>query len=659
MQVHLHRAPAVHPDRSSRAVTYRPDIDGLRAVAVVPVILFHAGFAAFRGGFAGVDVFFVISGYLITQQIAGEIREGRFSILSFYHRRVRRIFPALFAAVLGSLAIGGCLLLPADFERLAGSALATTLFAANLHFAWTTSYFDAERVSPLLHTWSLAVEEQFYLLFPPLLWGARRLFGARWSAALLAGLLASLAASAWAVRFEQPGAFYLPQLRAWELLTGALLALGAAPAVASRPAREAMGLAGTLMIAVAVAGFSKETPFPGPAALLPCLGTALVIHAGASGSNRVRSLLALAPLVAIGRISYSLYLWHWPLLEFARYGSLAPLSSGRLAGVLATSVLVAVLSWRCIEQPFRRQGSHAVVFGSAAAATAAAGLLAGAIVWTHGLPDRLSEDALRYAGMMTKEQYFPIYDRGRCFLDYHQGVDDYDLDRCAAPTAGHRILVWGDSHAAHLYPGLREHLEATGARVHQYTATSCRPVATGNRRCDAIHAGFEKVLERLEPEVVVIGASWAPTLARLGAEALSRELSASIRRAKASGAEVVLAGQSPTYAFSVPMLGFLRPGLRTRDSAAFEALDHRAVNRILRRVAAHERVAFHDFYASCDGLDCPVFEAGQPLHWDCCHMTLAGSLRHTRRLADLILAAARAGNAAVASAEGPRRPERP
>jgi peptidoglycan/LPS O-acetylase OafA/YrhL/lysophospholipase L1-like esterase len=653
MGMHLDPEPSRDPDRSPHRARYRPDIDGLRAVAVLPVILFHAGWDAFGGGFTGVDVFFVISGYLITLQISGEIREGRFSIVSFYNRRVRRIFPALFAMVLGSLAIGSCLLLPGDFERLAESALGTAAFAANFHFWWTADYFDAERVNPLIHTWSLAVEEQFYLLFPPLLWSARRIFGARWAAAMLALLLASFAASAWAVRLEHPGAFYLPQFRAWELLLGALLALGTLPAVASRPAREAMGLTGLAMIAVAVASFSQHTPFPGPAALLPCLGAALVIHAGSSGSTRIGSLLALGPLVATGRISYSLYLWHWPLLEFARYFDVAPLSSARLAGVMATSVLVAGLSWRYVEQPFRRDACRdAIVFGSGALMTAAVGVLAGAILWTHGFPARLSEDALRYAGMLTKEQYFPIYDRGGCFLDYHQGVDDYDLDRCATSTARHRILVWGDSHAAHLYPGLREHLEAAGSRVYQYTATSCRPIADGNRRCDAFNAGFEKVLERLEPEVVVIGGSWPPTIARLGEEAFESELSTAIRRAKASGAEVIVAGASPTYAFAVPVLGFLHPELRTRDSASFRAQDHGAANRILRRVAAGERAAFHDFYGSCDGLDCPVFEAGQPLHWDCCHMTLAGSRRHTRALADLVLASTRRAAVAAASTTG-------
>jgi peptidoglycan/LPS O-acetylase OafA/YrhL len=657
MGMHLDHDPTRDPDRSSRP-SYRPDIDGLRAVAVLTVILFHAGWDGFRGGFTGVDVFFVISGYLITLQISGEIREGRFSIVSFYNRRVRRIFPALFAMVLGSLAIGSCLLLPGDFDRLAESTVGTALFAANFHFGWSADYFDADRVNPLIHTWSLAVEEQFYLLFPPLLWSARRIFKARWAGAMLGLLLASLAASAWAVRFEHPGAFYLPQFRAWELLLGALLALGTVPAVASRPAREAMGLTGIALIAVAVSSFSKDTPFPGPAALLPCLGAALLIHAGSSGPSRIGSLLALEPLVATGRISYSLYLWHWPLLAFARYFNVGPLSPGQLGGVLATSAVVASLSWRYVEQPFRRHVCRdAIVFGSGALMTTAAGGLAGAILWTHGFPARLSEDALRYAGMMTKEQYFPIYDRGGCFLDYHQGVDDYDLDRCATPTARHRILVWGDSHAAHLYPGLRRHLGGTGAQVYQYTATSCRPIANGNRRCDAFNAGFEKVLARLEPEVVVIGGSWPPTIAKLGAEAFERELAVAIRRAKASGAEVIVAGPSPTYAFAVPMLGFLHPDLRTRDSASFRAQDHEAASRILRRAAAHERVAFHDFYAACDGLDCPVFEAGQPLHWDCCHMTLAGSLRHTRALADLVLASTHEGRPVAAASTSALRGE--
>jgi peptidoglycan/LPS O-acetylase OafA/YrhL len=338
--------------RSRPALGYRADIDGLRAVAVVPVLLFHAGFPAFGGGFVGVDVFLVISGYLITANILGHSDGGRFSVIDFYARRIRRIFPALFAMLLGTAAIGLLVLLPGDLADLGREVSAATAFASNVLYWRETGYFEATAGQKLLlHTWSLAVEEQFYVAFPLLMYLAARADISR--VLVIAGALAlSFALALWGVRHEPAATFYLAPTRAWELLLGALLAAGAIPAPARRRVRDGLSLLGLGLIAWGVLAFSPRTPFPGASALVPCLGAALVIHAGAGGRSLGGRLLGSPATVFVGLISYSLYLWHWPLLVLAKYYAVRELTGAEVLAVLLLSVLVATVSWRFVERPF-------------------------------------------------------------------------------------------------------------------------------------------------------------------------------------------------------------------------------------------------------------------------------------------------------------------
>jgi len=290
---------------------YRRDIDGLRSIAVVPVVLFHAGLPGFSGGFIGVDVFFVISGFLITTIVAREIGERRFSLLSFYERRARRILPALAAVLAISLAFGSILLMPTELLRLGRSAAATVLFASNIHFARSLDYFaPTAELEPLLHTWSLAVEEQFYLFFPPLLIGLAWLGQSRRMLTAVVVLSAlSLAASVAALDWKPDWVFYIIVFRAWELGAGAILALAATAPPQGRALREALGIGGLLAILVPVAIYTNATRFPGLAALPPVLGATVLIWVGREGEGSLANrLLALRPLVAIGLISYSLYL---------------------------------------------------------------------------------------------------------------------------------------------------------------------------------------------------------------------------------------------------------------------------------------------------------------------------------------------------------------
>ncbi|NOT40687.1 MAG: acyltransferase, partial [Alphaproteobacteria bacterium] len=313
--MHGRVSPSPHSE-----IAYRPDVDGLRTIAVGTVILFHGKLGIFPGGFVGVDVFFVISGFLISSILLGEIAHGRFSLAGFYERRIRRILPALITVLAAVMVAGALFFSPQDYVTLAKSAKAAALFYANFHFERQAGYFMPEaETQPLLHTWSLAVEEQFYLIAPLFLWAIARL-QRRWQiAAVVAAFVASLAFSVWGTAQGDSSAFYLPYSRAFELLLGTMLAMGLFPAFRSSVVAEAVGAAGLAMIAVAVLFFSASTPFPGYAALLPCVGAAFIIASGARHSTVVARLLSTPAMVFTGKISYSLYLWHWPIFVFAAY----------------------------------------------------------------------------------------------------------------------------------------------------------------------------------------------------------------------------------------------------------------------------------------------------------------------------------------------------
>ena len=364
---------------SDHSLTYRPEIDGLRAVAIFPVVLYHAGSGLFSGGFVGVDVFFVISGYLITSIILKERRAGRFSLADFYARRIRRIFPALFVMMAACYPVAFAVMGPVGMAEFAGSVIGATVFLANVFFYDISGYFaTAAEVKPLLHTWSLAVEEQFYLVFPGLVlltWrlGARRQAGIF---AVLAGL--SLALAQWDIaQGKADRAFFMLQTRLWELMAGTLAAywLAGARGQALRAGGRLRhgALLGLALILYAVVAYDGDTRFPGLAALLPVLGAVLVILFATPQSLSGR-LLSLRPVVFVGLVSYSLYLWHVPLLAFTRIGT------GRddvalMLGVCALAFAISCLSWRYVERPVRRMRPLPArgLFGTAGTEHGAAG----------------------------------------------------------------------------------------------------------------------------------------------------------------------------------------------------------------------------------------------------------------------------------------------
>ncbi len=413
---------------------YRPEIDGLRAVSVLGVLFFHADLG-FPGGYVGVDVFFVISGYLITSLIMKDRAAGKFSYLNFWERRVRRIFPALTVMVLVTTAVAMTVLLPGDLISYSKSVIAQALLIANVYYWRSSGYFAASAdLIPLLHTWSLAVEEQFYFFFPTVL-ALARFVSNKVLTFFLGGLaLVSFVLSVAGTQLFPTATFYLLPMRGWELLIGALVAIAIPPSRLSNRWNSTLTIAGLAGILFAMLAYNSQTTFPGLNAALPCLGVALIVFANSAGVCSAGSLLALAPMVFVGQLSYSLYLWHWPVLVYLRYLTSLELTLSLRIFAIAISFVAAYLSWRFVETPFRNQATVSrprLMLGAAALTLLLVGL--GAAVWQlRGLPARFSPEVVQLASAADS----PAILRGIVPLGE-------PVQSTTKPT----FLLWGDSHA--------------------------------------------------------------------------------------------------------------------------------------------------------------------------------------------------------------------
>ncbi|MBC7445404.1 MAG: acyltransferase [Polaromonas sp.] len=629
---------------------YRADIDGLRAVAVLAVVLNHLSPALVPGGFVGVDVFFVISGFLITRIIGREIEEGRFSFARFYERRARRIFPALFAVLAGTLAAGYWLLLPSDYLQALRAALATLGFASNL-LLWyqQSSYFDAteSKLDPLLHTWSLAVEEQFYLLFPIFLLLCHRLWHRRVVRVLLLCALVSLAGAELVVRSNRTAVYFLSPFRAWELLVGALLAYGALPAIGSRLLRNTLSAGGLAAILLACWGYSDATVFPGLTALAPVLGAALVIHAGSSGPTWAGRLLQWRPLVYVGLISYSLYLWHWPLIVLAQYASgMEPPTPFAMAGLLAASMLLASLSYHFVEQPLRRGPGglrrRALVPGAALAL--ATGLFCGIGVALGGFPGRFSP-----AVVALDQARAPVIPYDRC-----SDLAPQAACLLGAGTGRPQMLLWGDSHLVSYAPALHELLGRRGVQALLLAYPGCAPVfgAASSIGADCREAQARVKAHLLaHPEIttVVMAGYWGNYFradgplrtaspaggALTGQAAAEAGLRATLQWLAQHQRAVVLIGPLPAYGKSVP---------------AALALEAATGHRFARSTADQQRLAGAAFTAVAGEFEggalfrlvdplpwlcapqCALIRHGVSLYRDAHHLSVAGAMALTDEL---------------------------
>ncbi|MGE5500421.1 MAG: acyltransferase family protein [Ignavibacteriales bacterium] len=615
---------------------YRPEIDGLRALAVLPITLFHFGVPGFGGGYVGVDIFYVISGFLITGIIAPQMSTDRFTFGDFYERRVRRLFPALFAmlAVVGLVCLA--ILLPRDLAAFGRSVVATLVFASNILFWREANYFDTEsELKPLLHTWSLGVEEQFYLAFPIFLVVALKLFRKR-TPLVVAGVAAlSFALNLAMLSWRPAAAFYLSPPRAWELLLGALLFLTPPP----KPGRfvaETVTLAGLVAIGVAVVAYTPLTPFPGWAALLPCLGAAAIIYAGREAPASA-SALTNAPMRFVGKISYSLYLWHWPVAALYRYRTGHEPRGLVDAVLLAVVVALAALSWRFVEEPVRRRQLFArrgVLWGASGAAAAVLGAVALTVAFGGGLAGRFPANANRLEAFEDDKPPAGCGD-----IDPGQVRADV-LCRIGAPGVAPTLVVWGDSHAWALQGAYDEMLRNAGRSAWLITRSGCPPV-TGLVRinypapCTDFADRAMRFIADQKPQAVIIVANW-PTYAldshvvdaRSGspsdaesAAAISRAMRGELLALKRRGIEVILQDPMPGARRSAPRALAQRivygPG---QEPAAYTAEEYLQRNRayfdMVRTNADLIEGRLQPQLALCATGTCEVEGDGLPLYFD-------------------------------------------
>jgi peptidoglycan/LPS O-acetylase OafA/YrhL len=529
------------PGRENQSAAYRADIDGLRAISILLVVGYHAQPWLVPGGFIGVDIFFVISGFLISRIILGKLKAGTFSPMEFYARRIRRIFPALIVVLAATYLIGWFVLLPDQFSLLGKSIAAGVAFVSNLFQLSQAGYFAPDAAeNPLLHLWSLGIEEQFYIFWPPVL---LVLFGSKrrwlWIAAIAA---VSFGVSLTIFYGYKEWSFYSPVSRAWELLAGGIVA----SRYVDHPEREQrsfahhdnlLAMTGIAAILGAALGLDKASLFPGVYALLPVLGAVLIIVSPNSWVNRF--LLSNRPMVLIGLISYPLYLWHWPLLSY-----LAIMRHGvpNFVEIWIAVLVAAVLSWltfRFVEIPLRRRPNVVPRLSFALMAVGIVGIVTTA---ASGLGFRFPPE-IRDIALLPPQSNAGL--RDACFLEAPGSRFD---SNCVEPGQNPLLFLWGDSTAAALLPGLKKAQATVPFRLARFAAPGCAPVlaAGSNTRCDAANDVVFGFIRSSHPEIVLLHAMWDDynDLGKLG-ETLQRLKSLDIPR-------IVILGPVPVWKRTLP-----------------------------------------------------------------------------------------------------------
>lgn len=523
---------------------YRPDIDGLRAFAILPVLLYHAGLSSFSGGFVGVDVFFVISGYLISKIIYAEVETSAFSVKAFYGRRARRLLPAFFVVSALTLAASLIVLFPEQLSLFARSLLWSTLFAGNIFFWRQDNYFAPEaETHPLLNYWSLGVEEQFYFVFPWLAILCLRFMRGALLPVLVVVALASLIASQWMLSVSPETAFYLLPFRAWEMLLGCILAVRGFPRPPNATIGGALALLGVGVILAVSLTYSSAMSFPGFAALAPVLGAALVIWGGET-RNAVSDHIGMLPFGYIGRISYSLYLVHWPVAFFAQRLFPDAASAWLVVGIVGLSLALAAAIYHLVEVPTRTgvYWTPPRIVTLAKTGFAATILIASSVTLSAGFPGRFSPEAQKLFAFAY--DYRAAYREGVCFLRTEQSFSDLDQAKCL-PTGARTALLWGDSHAAHFVVALQPQLERNGYTFAQATSLACRPIV-GLVIADRPHCREfnDKVLawvKQHRPQEIILSASWSDSDKELA------DLEREVVELKKLGSNVTVIGRSPQF----------------------------------------------------------------------------------------------------------------
>lgn len=598
-----------------------PEIDGLRAIAVLSVLLYHVNAGWLSGGYVGVDVFFVISGFLISHMLLTDVAEGRLSLKRFYARRILRIAPALFVTLAVTALVFFALFPPVWSRDLLISLISALLSFSNLWFYSTVDYFANNATSPVLHTWSLAVEEQFYLCIPLLLLAISRKGWIRFripifGSLLIASLLASVAAA------QEPGqsSYFLPWLRAWELLCGTVLACARLETL-SRHVRQVVSITGVAMILLACFLYDDATPFPGYTALLPCVG-AIGVIAGASGGGIANWFLRTGFMRWVGKISYSLYLVHWPLICAA--GLTVTLHPYKVkAVVIGGSFLLAWLSWRYVETPFRRMAgrvpeSRVLVIFACSCVLLLIGFatlqFANARFWD------LYPTARHYTEFLKTDTDF--FRSGTCFVTrYHGGMADFRNGDCLSQDPDKtNVVLLGDSHAANIWEALTGQFPSV--HVLQATTPACKPVlgTRGSATCrELMDYIFNDWVDGDGTGVrnVILAARWEPA----DIEPLKR----TIARLQKSGRQVIVYGPVPEYYVAVPLLLAFGEISGIDLRARLFAPNRLDLDKRLRTELSPTTTYFSPFENICRGRDCTLVSQGEPVFSDRDHMTRAGA----------------------------------
>lgn len=683
-----HQAVESAPKATSGAAKkgFRPDLEGVRAVAVLLVVLYHAGLAWLPGGYVGVDVFYVLSGFFITGLLVSEAqRSGRIRLAPFYARRGRRLLPAATLVIVATAVASWFIYPPLRAVSLGWDAITSALDVANFRYAFqATDYLaSSDEASPFLHFWSLAVEEQFYWVWPLLVmlaigaFAARRLNPRRLVIVLSVVTVASFAACVWLTRTDQPWAFFLLPTRAWELAVGALLALGVARLRAIPAAfADLLGLLGLGAIVAASVLFTDATAFPGYAAALPVAGTAALIAAGAASRGGVSALLSLAPMRAIGRWSYSIYLWHWPLLILPAVAVGATLPGAARAGLVLASIAAGALTFRFLEDPLRRSPSLSASTGRSLALSAGlvlAGTAAGAALVIGGTnatggsgtapaptPTAPAQPSAREAALdaaavapqpvpanLTPSLLDPKADLARIYADRCHGefAEDSFGDCVYGAKDGTRtVFLVGDSHAAHWFDAMEQIARDNDLRLVSLTKSGCPLVSTtlpsptnpGGEYIEC-RTWNEAVLARIDaeqPDLVVVS----------GSREILRErydgLTDMLTRLTGAGHQVLVLGDTARQSVDVPecLSGNLDNALACADSAE-KGIDAASQDAM----AASAAQAGAAFTATapwlCTDTVCPVVVGNLLMYRDASHLTTAASRWLAPTLEPVIVAA--------------------
>lgn len=604
---------------------YRPDIDGLRAIAVLAVVAYHAAPGRLPGGFIGVDVFFVISGFLITSILHNSLDKGKFSILEFYERRIRRIFPALFVVLFTCAVAGWFFLLPSEYQQLGKHIAAGTAFVSNFALWNESGYFDISAMfKPLLHLWSLGIEEQFYIFWPLILWFA---YKKKWSLPLTISLLAiaSFILNIYLSDTDKSSAFYSPFPRFWELLVGALLActIAAHKKFDSPALGNAQSILGLILLAAGFFLITEKGAFPGWWVLMPVMGSALMISAGPQALFN-RWILSNRLMVWVGLISYPLYLWHWPLLSFPRLMEGQEIPQINRAIAVAIAFLLAWLTYQFIEKPVRQAPHSRLLVYVLLCLLAAIGIFGAVAYMTHGFKDRTGNLPKQVNSGDIGQDIYLNYIRDKYHVCQHLSVSDrHSTDIPCYQTklnAKQSIALIGDSHAEHLLIGLSAALPNENI---VYSFTHDLPTS-GNRE---LEPAFKNILKSGSIKIVIINAYWVNKLDDPRFSNWRRDLRSTVKELTDAGKVVYIVDDVPLFSFSPSRCKFSgRLGIENKcsetDKQSILNFGPEFENISANNPNAHVLRTYDMF---CQNKRCSMADAGELYFRDEHHLNVQGS----------------------------------